>query len=77
MPPRMPTSFQHPDINAPGSNSFQHHIQVYAPTSSHDDNEVNHFYQQLPEIIDQTPKKDILVVKGDWTDKVRKDAQAD
>ena len=41
-------------------------IQVYAPTSGHDDSEVNHFYQQLQETIDQTPKKDILVVLGDW-----------
>ena len=49
--------------------------QVYAPTSSHDDSEVDHFYQQLQETIDQTPKTDILVVQGNA--KVRKDAQAD
>ena len=41
-------------------------IQVYAPTSGHDDSEVDHFYQQLQETIDKTPKKDILVVQGDW-----------
>ena len=52
-------------------------IQVYAPTSSHDDSEVDHFYQKLQETIDQTPKKDILVVQGDWNAKVGKDAQAD
>ena len=52
-------------------------IQVYAPTSGHDDSEVDHFYQQLQETIDQTPKKDILVVQGDWNAKVGKDAQAD
>ena len=52
-------------------------IQVYAPTSGHDDREVDHFYQQLQETIDQTPKKDILVVQGDWNAKVGKDAQAD
>ena len=40
-------------------------IQVYAPTSSHDDSEVDHFYQQLQETIDKAPKKDILVVQGD------------
>ena len=49
-------------------------IQVYAPTSGHDDSGVDHFYQ---ETIDQTPKKDILVVQGDWNAKVGKDAQAD
>ena len=52
-------------------------IQVYAPTSGHDDSEVDHFYQQLQETIDKTPKKDILVVQGDWNPKVGKDAQAD
>ena len=29
-------------------------IQVYAPTSGHDDSEIDHFYQQLQETIDQT-----------------------
>ena len=52
-------------------------IQVYAPTSGHDDSEVEHFYQKLQDTIDQTPKKDILVVQGDWNAKVWKDAQAD
>ena len=37
--------------------------------------EVDHFYQKLQETIDQTPKKDILVVQGDWNAKVGKDAQ--
>ena len=41
-------------------------IQVYAPTSGHDESEVDHFYQQLQETIDKTQKKDILVVQGDW-----------
>ena len=52
-------------------------IQVYAPTSGHDDNEVHNFYRQFQEIIDQTPKKDNLVVQGDWNAKVGRDAQAD
>ena len=52
-------------------------IQVYAPTSGHDDSEVDHFYQQLQKTIDQTPKKDILVVQWYWIAKVEKDAQAD
>ena len=52
-------------------------IQVYAPTSGHDDSEVDNFYQKLQETIEQTPKKDILVVQGDWNAKVGKDAQAD
>ena len=52
-------------------------IQVYAPTSGHDDNEVHNFYRQHQEIIDQTHKKDNLVVQGDWNAKVGRDAQAD
>ena len=52
-------------------------IQVYASTSGHDDSEVDHFYQQFQETIDQTPKKNILVVQGDWNAKVGKDGQAD
>ena len=52
-------------------------IQIYASTSGHKDSEVDHFYQQLQETIDQTPKKGILVVQGDWNAKVGTDAQAD
>ena len=52
-------------------------IQGYAPISGHDDNEVDNFYRRLQEIIDQTPKKDILVVQGDWNAQVGRDAQAD
>ena len=52
-------------------------IRVYAPTCGHDDSEVDHFYQKLQETIDQTPKKDSLVVQGDWNAKVGKDVQAD
>ena len=32
-------------------------IQIYAPTSGQDDNEVDNFYRQFQEIIDQTPKQ--------------------
>ena len=52
-------------------------IRVYAPTSGHDDNEVDNFYRQLQEIIDQTPRQDIIVVQGDWNANVGRDAQAD
>ena len=47
-------------------------IQVYAPTSDHDDEEVEQFYEQLEET--KIPKKDILVVQGDWNAKVGPDA---
>ena len=38
--------------------------------SDYDDNEIEEFYDQLRNVIDQTPKKDILVVQGDWDAKV-------
>ena len=44
-------------------------VQVYAPTSDYNDNEIEEFYDQLQTVIDQTPKKDILV-QGDWNAKV-------
>ena len=49
---------------------------MYAPTSNYeyDDNEIEEFCDQLQNVIDQTPKKDILVVQGDWNAKVGKDA---
>ena len=47
-------------------------IQVYVPTSGQDDNEGLIFYQEFQEIIDQTNKKDILVVRGDWNAKVNR-----
>ena len=40
-------------------------VQVHAPTSDYDDNETEEFYVQLQNVIDHTPKKDILVVQGD------------
>ena len=36
-------------------------VHAYVPTSDYDDNEVEEFYDQLQNLIDQTPKKDILV----------------
>ena len=48
--------------------------EAYAPTSHYDDNKIEEFYDQLQIVIDQTPKKDILVVQGDWNAKVGRDA---
>ena len=38
-------------------------IQAHVPTSNDDDNEIEEFYEQLQNVIDQPPKKDILVVQ--------------
>ena len=49
-------------------------VQAYAPTSDYDDNEKEEFSDQLQNVIDQTPKKDVLVVQGDWNAKVGRNA---
>ena len=48
-------------------------VQVYAPTPDYGDNEIEKFYDQLHNVIDQTPKKDILFVQGGLNAKVGKD----
>ena len=49
-------------------------VLAYASTSDSNDNELEEFYDQLQNVIGQTPKKDILVVQGDWNAKVGRDA---
>ena len=50
-------------------------IQVYAPTTDYSDDQIEDFYSQLQKIINQAPKKDILIVQGDWNAKVGKYTQ--
>ena len=45
-------------------------IQVYAPTSSSEEAEVEQFYEDLQEPLELTPKKDVLFIIGDWNAKV-------
>ena len=45
-------------------------IQVYAPTSNTEEAEVERFYEDLQELLELTPKKDVLFVIGDWNVKV-------
>merc|ERR1712002_109576 len=49
-------------------------IQVYAPTTDYDEEEVEQFYEELERTIAKAPKKDLLVVQGDWNAKVGPDA---
>ena len=49
-------------------------VQEYAPTSEYDENEIEKFYDQPQNVIDQTPEKAILVVQGDWNAKMGRDA---
>ena len=45
-------------------------IQVYAPTSNTEEAEVEWFYEDLQDLVEPTPKKDVLVIIGDWSAKV-------
>ena len=41
-------------------------IQVYAPTTDYDEEVVEEFYENLETLIAKTPKKDLIIVLGDW-----------
>ena len=45
-------------------------IQVYAPTSNAEETEVEQFYEDLQDLLELTPPKDIHFIIGDWNSKV-------
>ena len=45
-------------------------IQVYTPTSNTEEAEVEWFYEDLQDVLELTPKKDVLFFIGDWNAKV-------
>ena len=45
-------------------------IQVYAPKSNAEEAEVEWFYEDLQDLLELTPKKDVLFIIGDWNAKV-------
>ena len=45
-------------------------IQVYAPTSNAEETEVERFYEDLQDLLELTPPKDVLFIIGDWNAKV-------
>ena len=52
-------------------------IQAYAATSNYSDDDVEYFYKELQKVPEKTPKKDILVMQGDWNAKIREEACKD
>ena len=44
--------------------------QVYTPTSSTEEAEVKRFYEDLQDLLELTPQKDVLFIIGDWNAKV-------
>ena len=45
-------------------------IQVYAPTSNTEEAEVEQFYEDLHDLLELTPKKEVFFIIGDWNAKV-------
>ena len=45
-------------------------IQIYAPTSNTEEVDVEWFYEDLQELLELTPQKDVLFIVGDWNAKV-------
>ena len=45
-------------------------IQAYAPTSNAEETEVEWFYEDLQDLLELTPKKDVLYIIGEWNAKV-------
>jgi len=45
-------------------------MQVYAPISNAEKAEVEWFYEDLQDLLELTPKKDVLFIIGDWNTKV-------
>ena len=45
-------------------------MQVYAPTTNVEEADVEWFYEDLQDLLELTPKKDVLFITGDWNAKV-------
>ena len=50
-------------------------IQVYAPTSNTEEAEVERFYEDLQDLLELTPQKDVLFIRGDSNAKVGSEEQ--
>ena len=45
-------------------------IQVYGPTNNAEEDEVECFFEDLQDLLELTPKKDVFFIRGDWNAKV-------
>ena len=45
-------------------------IKVYAPTNNAEEAEVEQFYEDVQDLLEFTPKKDVLFIIGDWNAKI-------
>ena len=47
-------------------------MQVYALTNNAEEAEVERFYDDLQDLLELTPKKDVLFIIGDWNAKIKR-----
>ena len=45
-------------------------IQVYAPTADAPEEEITDFYEMVQDVVDSIPRKDFLIILGDWNAKI-------
>ena len=45
-------------------------IQVYGPTSNAEEAEFEQYYEDLQDLLELIPKKDVLFIIGDWNEKI-------
>ena len=45
-------------------------IQAHAPTSNAEEADIEQFYEDLQDLLELTPKKDVLFIIGDWNAKL-------
>ena len=48
-------------------------LQLYAPTSTAEEEEMEEFYEKVQHVVDEIPRGDVLYVIGDWNAKVGQD----
>ena len=45
-------------------------MQLYPPTTNAEEAETEQFYEDLQDLLELTPKKEVLFIRGDWNAKV-------
>ena len=59
------------DLSSFSRQTIQYHSNpVYAPTSDAEEAEVERLYEDLQDLLEVTPKNDVLFIIGDWNAKV-------
>ena len=66
----MPAQIWQNDLSFQGKPFSITVIQVYAPTTNAEEAEVERFYEDLQDLLELTPKKDVFFIIGDWNAKL-------